>query len=111
MRIVSEGRMYTYVLLIVTMTIFAFFPTISGRIADATSIVPPPEDAPQAVRPFFMECGKCSKTTIRGTGNVSIDSEGNATDIVSERVRCRRCVVEFRTDTACQPVQFPTPGM
>lgn len=111
MRIVSEARIRTYFLLILTMTIFAFFPTVSGWMADATTIIPPPDDAPQAVRPFLMECKKCSKVRVRGTGNVSIDSEGNPTEIVSERVRCRRCVVEFRTDTACQPVQFPVPGM
>jgi len=80
--------------------------------ANATTIYPPPSDEPclvEAVRPYYVGCGKCTHVSVRGTGNVSIDDEGNATEIVSERVKCRGCVIEFRTDLACQPPSFPNP--
>ena len=57
-----------------------------------------------AIRPFLLDCARCSEVRIRETGNTA---DGNP--IISERVRCRGCTVEFREDLECLPPVFPQP--
>jgi len=61
----------------------------------------------EAVRPFLLGCQRCSRERVVDTGN----STSGGGRIVSERVRCRKCEVEFRIDLECLPPVAPEPGI
>jgi hypothetical protein len=74
-----------------------------GRSAAATTLTP---GGCEVVRPFLVDdCRKCVKIKTIDTGN----STSGGGKIVSERVRCRGCKIEFRVDLECVPTVAPCP--